>query len=57
MKKVLNSGAVEVQSQSQGRFTVNGQRLKKYLPGDSMITDEAELDREEGEAELAPPSA
>ena len=57
VKIVLNSGAVEILSQSQGRFTVNGQRLNKYLPGDSMITDEAELDREEGEVELAPPSA
>ena len=57
MKRVFNSGAVEIQSQSQGKFTVNGQRLKKYLPGDSMIFDEVEMDIEEGDSEPAPPPA
>ena len=36
VKKVFPSGAIIVQSQSEGRFTVNGQRIKHYTHGDKF---------------------
>jgi hypothetical protein len=50
VKRVMDNGAIEVQSTSHGRFLVNGQRLKHYLPGDSMLMGEEECeDENEGE--------
>ena len=40
VKKVLSNGAVEIQSPSQGTFTVNGQRLKQYLAGELLPNNE-----------------
>jgi hypothetical protein len=45
VRRVMENGAIEVQSPSQGRFLVNGQRLKHYLPSDSMLT---QVEEEEG---------
>jgi len=42
VKKVMFNGAVEVLSPAQGKFTVNGQRLKHYFPRDSLLIEENE---------------
>jgi len=41
VKKVHPNGVVEIWSKSTGAFTVNGQRLKPYLKGQS--TDKANV--------------
>ena len=52
MKKVFPSGAVLVQSQSQGAYMVNGQRLKEYHQGDSLEIEEDEWEAEYTEANV-----
>ena len=51
VKKVMSNGALEVQSPSEGIFSVNGQRAKHYFAGDPI----PELDEEEDEVELGQP--
>lgn len=50
VKKVFPNGAVLVQSQSQGEYMVNGQRLKEYHQGDSLEIEEDELEEVDAEA-------
>ena len=42
VKKILQNGAIQVQSTSGGLFLVNGQRLKPYIPGDTLLISEDE---------------
>jgi hypothetical protein len=55
VKKVMSNGAVEVLSPAQGKFTVNGQRLKHYFPGDSLVIeeDEDQMDDQKEKAQAA----
>lgn len=48
VKKVFGNGALEVQSPSEGRFSVNGQRVKHYFNGDPIL----DFDARPEEAEL-----
>ncbi|XP_037441880.1 uncharacterized protein LOC119310144 [Triticum dicoccoides] len=43
VKKIMQSGAIQVQSTSGGLFLVNGQRLKPYIPGDPLLISEDEM--------------
>ena len=47
IKRDLGHGAFEVQSPSEGTFKVNGQRLKHYVVGERMDTEETEDDEPE----------
>ncbi|XP_024313356.1 uncharacterized protein LOC112269992 [Brachypodium distachyon] len=48
VKKVFGNGALEVQSPSEGIFSVNGQRVKHYFNGDPIL----DFDARPEEAEL-----
>ena len=54
VKKVFPNGAIQVQSQSQGTFLVNGQRLKQYHPGDSLTIEEDVQEMDAGMEALQP---
>ena len=53
IKKDLGHGAFEVQSPSEGTFKVNGQRLKHYVVGEKIETEDTEETNDDDESEDA----
>ena len=53
IKRILSNGAFEVQSASEGIFSVNGQRLKHYRMGDPIQSSNQEQE-EDGAATNSP---
>ena len=52
VKKILKSGAIQVQSTSGGLFLVNDQRLKPYISGDTPLISEDENASEDQDLEV-----
>ena len=47
IKRDLGHGAFEVQSSSEGMFKVNGQRMKHYVVGEKVDSEDAEVTEED----------